>query len=70
MENRKIGMLGAGNMASALVRGLLSSKSVGPAQIRCSDVRADQNRAFVRPRAQAGPRTRIVGRFQPHAQSS
>ena len=42
MENRKIGMIGAGNMASALVRGLLSSKSVSADQIRCSDVRADQ----------------------------
>jgi pyrroline-5-carboxylate reductase len=41
MENRKIGMLGTGNMASALVRGLLSSKTLRPDQIRGSDVRAE-----------------------------
>ena len=41
MENRKIGMLGTGNMASALIRGLLSSKKLGPEQIRGSDVRAE-----------------------------
>ena len=39
MENRKIGLLGAGNMASALIRGLLSSKTLGPEQIRASDPR-------------------------------
>ena len=42
MENRKIGLLGAGNMAGALIRGLLGSKSLRPEQIRASDVRADQ----------------------------
>ncbi|HYP78443.1 MAG TPA: pyrroline-5-carboxylate reductase [Polyangiaceae bacterium] len=42
MENRKIGLLGAGNMASALIRGLLSSKTLGPEQIRASDPRSDQ----------------------------
>ena len=41
MENRKIGMLGTGNMASALIRGLLSSKTLRPDQIRGSDVRAE-----------------------------
>ena len=41
MENRKIGLLGAGNMASALIRGLLSSHTLGAAQIRASDPRAD-----------------------------
>ncbi|MEO7036301.1 MAG: pyrroline-5-carboxylate reductase [Polyangiaceae bacterium] len=41
MENRKIGMLGTGNMASALIRGLLSSKTLRPEQIRGSDVRAE-----------------------------
>ena len=41
MENRKIGLLGSGNMASALVRGLLSSKTLSPDQIRCSDPRAE-----------------------------
>jgi pyrroline-5-carboxylate reductase len=41
MESQRIGMLGAGNMASALIRGLLASKSVKPEQIVASDVRAD-----------------------------
>ena len=41
MENRKIGMLGTGNMASALIRGLLSSKTLRPEQIRGSDVRVE-----------------------------
>ncbi|MEI9941433.1 MAG: pyrroline-5-carboxylate reductase [Pseudomonadota bacterium] len=42
MENRKIGLLGAGNMAGALIRGLLASKTLRPEQIRASDLRADQ----------------------------
>jgi pyrroline-5-carboxylate reductase len=41
MKSRRIGMLGAGNMAGALIRGLLASKSVTPEQIVASDVRAD-----------------------------
>ncbi|MEP7050180.1 MAG: pyrroline-5-carboxylate reductase [Pseudomonadota bacterium] len=41
MENRKIGLLGTGNMASALIRGLLSSKTLRAEQIRGSDVRAE-----------------------------
>ncbi len=41
MQDRKIGMLGAGNMASALVRGLLSSETLTADQIRGSDVRAE-----------------------------
>jgi pyrroline-5-carboxylate reductase len=41
MKSRRIGMLGAGNMAGALIRGLLASKSVTPDQIVASDVRAD-----------------------------
>lgn len=41
MESQRIGMLGAGNMAGALIRGLLASKSVTPEQIVASDVRAD-----------------------------
>jgi pyrroline-5-carboxylate reductase len=41
MKNRKIGMLGAGNMAGAMIRGLLASKSLAPEQIRGSDVRAE-----------------------------
>jgi pyrroline-5-carboxylate reductase len=41
MKSQRIGMLGAGNMASALIRGLLASKSVTADQIVASDVRAD-----------------------------
>jgi pyrroline-5-carboxylate reductase len=41
MQSRRIGMLGAGNMAGALIRGLLASKSVTASQIVASDVRAD-----------------------------
>jgi pyrroline-5-carboxylate reductase len=41
MENRKIGLIGAGNMASALIRGLLGSKTLRPEQVRASDLRAD-----------------------------
>jgi pyrroline-5-carboxylate reductase len=42
MENRKIGLLGAGNMAGALIRGLIGSNTLRPEQIRASDLRADQ----------------------------
>jgi len=42
MEKRRIGMLGAGNMAGALIRGLLASGTVKTDQIRASDVRAER----------------------------
>jgi len=42
MKDRKIGLLGAGNMAGALLRGLLGGQTLTPDQIRASDVRADQ----------------------------
>lgn len=42
MENRKIGLLGAGNMAGALIRGLLGSNTLRPEQLRASDLNADQ----------------------------
>jgi pyrroline-5-carboxylate reductase len=42
MEKRRIGMLGAGNMAGALIRGLLASGTVNASQIRASDVRAER----------------------------
>jgi pyrroline-5-carboxylate reductase len=42
MESRKIGMMGAGNMAGALIRGMLASKQVAPEQIRASDVRRER----------------------------
>ena len=39
MQGKKIGFVGAGNMAGALIKGLLGSATVGAAQIRASDVR-------------------------------
>ncbi|MFZ5890960.1 MAG: pyrroline-5-carboxylate reductase [Myxococcota bacterium] len=42
METTKIGMLGAGNMAAALIRGMLASQRVAPEQIRASDVREER----------------------------
>jgi pyrroline-5-carboxylate reductase len=38
MNNQRIGFIGAGNMATALLRGLLRAQRVTPEQIRISDV--------------------------------
>lgn len=38
LSGRKIGFIGAGNMAEALIRGLLESETVNPGQISASDV--------------------------------
>lgn len=40
LRDKKVGFLGGGAMASALVRGLLVSKTMQPAQVRVSDVKA------------------------------
>jgi pyrroline-5-carboxylate reductase len=42
MEAKNIGFIGAGNMAGALIKGLLCSKTVGASQIKASDVRSDR----------------------------
>jgi pyrroline-5-carboxylate reductase len=42
MRGRKIGFIGGGNMAGALIRGLLHSKTVAAEQIRASDVKGDR----------------------------
>jgi len=42
MEDRKIGFVGAGNMAGALIKGLLHSGTVTPLQIQASDVRDER----------------------------
>jgi pyrroline-5-carboxylate reductase len=42
MAGRRIGFVGGGNMAGALVRGLLQSKTVTPDQIRASDVKQER----------------------------
>jgi len=38
LAGRRIGFIGAGNMAEAIIRGLLASKTVDPSQITTSDV--------------------------------
>jgi pyrroline-5-carboxylate reductase len=38
LANRRIGLIGAGNMAAALARGLLASGVVSPDRVRASDV--------------------------------
>jgi pyrroline-5-carboxylate reductase len=38
MQSLKLGILGGGNMANALVRGLLNANRLTPAQVRVSDV--------------------------------
>jgi pyrroline-5-carboxylate reductase len=42
MEAKRIGMVGSGNMAAALIRGLIASERVQPSQIRASDVRKER----------------------------
>jgi pyrroline-5-carboxylate reductase len=42
MKTKNIGFVGAGNMAGALIKGLLHSGTVDPAQIQASDVREER----------------------------
>ncbi|MBK9258284.1 MAG: pyrroline-5-carboxylate reductase [Polyangiaceae bacterium] len=42
IEGRRIGFLGGGSMAGALIRGLLLSATVTPEQIRASDVKPER----------------------------
>lgn len=42
LKNRTIAFIGAGNMAEALIRGLLAAKTVAPHQIIAHDIRADR----------------------------
>ena len=41
LNNKKIGIIGTGNMGEALVSGLVSSQKAGPGHIICTDVRQD-----------------------------
>src|SRR2546427_1711477 len=41
LQGKTLGIIGGGNMASALVRGLLASRAIEPGRIHVSDVRAD-----------------------------
>jgi pyrroline-5-carboxylate reductase len=42
LRDKKIGIIGTGNMGEALVSGLVSSRSSAPENIICSDVRKDK----------------------------
>jgi pyrroline-5-carboxylate reductase len=42
LKNKTIAFLGAGNMGEALIRGLLTAKTVAPSQIIATDVRPDR----------------------------
>jgi pyrroline-5-carboxylate reductase len=42
LKNKTIAFLGAGNMGEALIRGLLTAKTVAPSQIIATDVRAER----------------------------
>src|SRR5258708_24320794 len=42
MQNKKIGFVGGGNMAGALIKGLLHSGTMTPSQIQASDVREER----------------------------
>lgn len=46
MHSIKLGIIGAGNMANALVRGLVASKRLDTAQIRATDVSEQQRSAL------------------------
>lgn len=41
LTDKKIGFIGGGNMAEALISGLVSSKATNPANIICSDIREE-----------------------------
>lgn len=47
MKTKKLGFVGAGNMAEALVKGLVHAKVMPPASIIVSDVKADRLAHFV-----------------------
>lgn len=46
MQSIKLGIIGAGNMANALIRGLVASKRLSPAQIRATDVSERQRQSL------------------------
>ena len=48
LQNKMIAFIGAGNMGEALIRGLLSTKTVLPSQIIATDVRAEQREFFAK----------------------
>lgn len=46
LQNRTLGLLGAGNMAEALIRGVLSAGTIAPSAVTASDVSAER-RQFI-----------------------
>jgi pyrroline-5-carboxylate reductase len=48
LQNKIIAFIGAGNMGEALIRGLLSAKTVAPSQIIAADVRAERRDLFAK----------------------
>ena len=42
LKNKKIAIIGTGNMGEALVSGLIASESSNPKNIICTDVRKEQ----------------------------
>jgi pyrroline-5-carboxylate reductase len=42
LKDKKIGIIGTGNMGDALISGLVHSRSASPGQIMCSDIRRDK----------------------------
>ncbi len=64
---RKIGFVGAGNMAGALAKGLLATKRVRARDLWASDAEPRQLARFTRTASPAPPTT---GRSSPKARSS
>ncbi len=48
LQNKTLAFIGAGNMGEALIRGLLSTKTVGPSQITAADVRPERCEFFTK----------------------
>jgi pyrroline-5-carboxylate reductase len=46
-KSKKLGFIGAGNMATALVKGIIESKKFGAARIKAFDIDKDQLKALV-----------------------
>ena len=44
LKSKKIAFIGAGNMAEALIKGLLQSETMSAAALTASDVLADRSR--------------------------
>src|SRR5689334_19300142 len=64
MKERRIGFVGAGNMATALVRGLVGSGLVTPEHVRASDPSAERLAALSREHGiTTDPDNQAIGRW-------